>query len=148
MKNIVIFDIDGTLADCEERRELAGRGDKFSWDTFFNEELMMQDKIVNPILSLALLLNVSDVECYYFTGRPEKYRETTRQWLRENLCPRFDLFMRKDGDYRPDTEVKKEMLLETFDPEMIWFVVDDRDSVVKMWRELGITCLQCAEGDF
>lgn len=27
-------------------------------------------------------------------------------------------------------------------------VLDDRNKVVKMWRELGLTCLQMAEGDF
>ena len=28
------------------------------------------------------------------------------------------------------------------------FVVEDRDQVVKMWRSLGLTCFQCAKGDF
>ena len=27
-------------------------------------------------------------------------------------------------------------------------VLDDRNQVVKMWRENGLTCLQVAEGDF
>jgi hypothetical protein len=26
--------------------------------------------------------------------------------------------------------------------------LDDRNSVVKLWRDLGLTCLQVAEGDF
>ncbi|WP_442934833.1 phosphatase domain-containing protein [Nitrincola sp. A-D6] len=29
-----------------------------------------------------------------------------------------------------------------------WLVLDDRDSVVNQWRTLGLTCLQCAPGDF
>jgi hypothetical protein len=30
----------------------------------------------------------------------------------------------------------------------IAFVLEDRNSMVKKWRELGLTCLQVAEGDF
>jgi adenylate cyclase class IV len=57
--------------------------------------------------------------------------------------------MRKTGDNRPDNIVKKEI----FDSNIknnyyIEFVLDDRNKVVKMWRELGLTCLQVADGNF
>jgi hypothetical protein len=59
------------------------------------------------------------------------------------------LFMRKSGDYRKDSVVKKEIyerhIKEDFNVE---FVLDDRDQVVKMWREQGLVCLQVAEGNF
>ena len=49
--------------------------------------------------------------------------------------------MRADDDYRPDYEVKAEMLKTMrdsgFDPKI---AVDDRPSVVKMWRDEGLTC--------
>jgi hypothetical protein len=45
--------------------------------------------------------------------------------------------------------VKKALLeqihVDGFSP---WLVLDDRDAVVKGWRNLGLTCLQCAPGDF
>ena len=48
--------------------------------------------------------------------------------------------MRGDQDYRPDYEVKQEMLdrmrKEGLDPKIS---VDDRPSVVKMWRQNGLT---------
>ena len=57
--------------------------------------------------------------------------------------------MRPEGDYRPDYQVKQEMLnslkAEGFE---VLFTVDDRKQVVDMWRRNGITCLQCAEGNF
>ena len=57
--------------------------------------------------------------------------------------------MRKDGDYRPDTVVKKEIYeREIKDKYEVLFAIDDRTQVVKTWRELGLTCLQCANGDF
>lgn len=46
--------------------------------------------------------------------------------------------------------IKKEMI-EICEKKLggkIVMAIDDRDSVVKMWRENGITCLQCAYGDF
>jgi hypothetical protein len=57
--------------------------------------------------------------------------------------------MRKSGDYRKDYEVKKE-IYETYikDKFNVLCVLDDRQSVVDMWRSLGLTCLQVNYGDF
>ena len=35
-----------------------------------------------------------------------------------------------------------------FDYKDIWFVLEDRQCVVDMWRGEGLTCLQVAPGDF
>ena len=61
----------------------------------------------------------------------------------------IDLLMRKDNDDRKDSIVKKEI----YDNEIlgkynVLFVLDDRDQVVKLWRSLGLVCLQVANGDF
>lgn len=60
-----------------------------------------------------------------------------------------DVYMRKDGDHRPDNEVKSELLAriraDGHDPIMAF---DDRDQVVKMWRAAGIPCAQVADGNF
>jgi hypothetical protein len=65
------------------------------------------------------------------------------------MSGRFPLFMRGDDDYRPDEIVKRELyeenVLGNYD---VVGVIDDRSKVVKMWRELGLTCLQVAEGAF
>jgi hypothetical protein len=57
--------------------------------------------------------------------------------------------MRKKGDYRDDSIVKKELLdqirKDGYNPLLAF---DDRDRVVKAWRECGIRCLQVAEGNF
>ncbi len=53
-----------------------------------------------------------------------------------------DLHMRAEGDYRPDYIVKSQILDGILaDGHDIAFVVDDRPSVVAMWRERGLTCL-------
>jgi hypothetical protein len=55
--------------------------------------------------------------------------------------------MRKSGDNRPDYIIKEEMWKEA--NKNILFVLDDRRSVVNMWRrQLGIVCFAVADGDF
>jgi hypothetical protein len=59
------------------------------------------------------------------------------------------ILMRPDGDKRHDTEVKPEMLNKFgVDLNEIAFVLEDRNSMVAKWRELGLKCLQVADGDF
>jgi hypothetical protein len=59
------------------------------------------------------------------------------------------LVMRPNDDYDPDHILKSRILDalidEGYDPKMVF---DDRDAVVKMWRDRGLTCLQVAEGNF
>ena len=58
--------------------------------------------------------------------------------------------MRKAGDYRADVALKSDWLSEMEPPEYdrLTAVFDDRDSVVKMWRDAGVPCFQVAPGDF
>ncbi len=58
--------------------------------------------------------------------------------------------MRKSGDYTPDDKLKYGWLADLEPPERnrVTAVFDDRDRMVKMWRDAGITCLQVAPGDF
>jgi hypothetical protein len=57
--------------------------------------------------------------------------------------------MRAEKDYRADDIIKGELLDRIIsDGWRPWLVVDDRDRVVKMWRDRGLLCLQCAPGDF
>jgi hypothetical protein len=53
------------------------------------------------------------------------------------------------ADMRKDSVVKQE-LFERFvrDKYNISFILDDRQQVVDMWRGLGLTVFQVAEGDF
>lgn len=149
MNNTVIFDIDGTVANNEHRQYFLEQTPK-DWDGFF--EAMDKDEPVDSIVDLVLTLGFLGAKIVFCTGRPEKYRNTTFSWLRKYMGEvglNATLLMRPDGDFRPDHEVKKEMLDKLrADGHKIWFVVDDRNSVVDMWRSNGVTCLQCAEGDF
>ena len=86
---------------------------------------------------------------YFVTGRGENYRKMTVDWLIQYNVFYDELHMRKNQDFREDSEVKEEIYINEIEKiAQVLFVVDDRKSVVERWRKLGLTCLQCAEGDF
>lgn len=145
----VIVDIDGTVADCEHRRKFLEQTPK-RWDKFFDPDQVKRDPIKPEIANLVRLLQAKYL-IVYASGRVDTLRATTETWLRKHglyFHPHF-LFMRKEGDYRSDTTVKKEILEQIKNENLVpVYSIDDRASVVSMWRENGITCLQVADGDF
>lgn len=57
--------------------------------------------------------------------------------------------MRPEGDERKDSIVKQEIYEKYIkDRYNVRFVLDDRNQVVDMWREVGLKVLQVAPGDF
>jgi predicted kinase len=142
-QNAVIFDIDGTLADATHRLHWV-TGGKRDWPAFF--AAMNRDTVVKPIRALLWSLQ-RDNKIVLCSGRPEDYRETIEIWLSQNhIINTAALYMRAAGDYRSDHIVKAELLTKMredgYEP---WLAVDDRSSIVAMWREHGITCLQCRD---
>lgn len=147
MKLTILFDIDGTLADTEHRRYLL-RGNSPNWDKFNN--LMGEDKPNIPIVKLYnTLWDSGEYNIVLISGRSEEFRLVTESWLTWNSIPFSDLLMRPLNDDRADEEIKKAILSQLIkDNHKILFVVDDRKKVVDMWRQNGVTCLQCDYGDF
>ena len=143
----ILFDIDGTLANIEHRRNYVAQ-DKPDWKSFNAE--MGADTPNAPIVALYKSLWASDAyELILVTGRNERSRSLTEQWLTWNEIPFDQILMRPDDDFRADHIIKEEILyrLKVAGKE-IEFVGDDRQQVVDMWRRNGIICLQCEVGDF
>jgi phosphoglycolate phosphatase-like HAD superfamily hydrolase len=141
---IVIFDIDGTLADISAREHHVRTQPK-NWRRFF--EGMLDDKPILPVLNLCNTLFDAGFQIVLFTGRPDDFREVTEKWLNRFGVKYHSLHMRGSGDNRSDVIVKKEML-EHIEKNKIAFIVEDRSRVVQMWRNEGFICLQCAPGEF
>ncbi|MEP3421066.1 MAG: hypothetical protein ABJN35_04980 [Erythrobacter sp.] len=144
---VVLFDIDGTLADIAHRRPLL-EGPSPDWRAF--NEAMGDDTPNEPVVSLYKTLWASlEFEVILVTGRNERFRKLTEQWFSWNELPFGRLLMRKDKDNRADHIIKEELLDALLSEGLdIHFTVDDRQQVVDMWRRRGITCLQCDVGDF
>ena len=150
-KNTVIFDLDGTLADITIRKELATKSNgKLDWDVFFDPSNIKLDVPNEPVVKMAQMLAENDFTIIIFSGRTDKTKFTTRSWLSNNRVPFQKLVMRphKTMNFIPDEILKKDMLDKHADIDDIFLVVDDRNKVVKMWRSLGLTVFQVADGNF
>lgn len=140
-----LFDIDGTIADATHRLHFIENKPK-NWPAFF--DACVDDKPIQHVIDLAVTIS-RDTEIVYVSGRSDRVKYQTLEWLRMFALPSGNLYMRKDGDFRPDHMVKLELLAQIradgFDPIMAF---DDRNQVVEMWRANGIPCAQVAPGDF
>jgi len=137
--------IDNSTGRCKQ----CGIKPRKNWGAFFRG--VGEDPPVKAVLQLVKYL-YHHYDILIVSGRPiDQCGMATELWLREHLLsqgiiPRH-LFMRKSQDQRPDTEVKQE-ILDLLPKNRISYVLDDRDVVVKMWRDNGLTCLQVANGAF
>lgn len=144
MKNIVIFDLDGTLSDCEHRRHLIA-GEQKDWDAFY--KACVGDSPIWPTIRLLSTLR-RHCEIVIMTGRSDLVKDETLTWLNEHGI-RFDqLYMRPHGDHTQDHVLKQRWLEELGGPKRVLCVFEDRGRVVDMWRGQGILCCQVAPGDF
>lgn len=144
--NVVVFDIDGTLANIEHRRHLVEAKPK-DWKAF--NDGMTQDKIHDDIVDLLLIFHARGDKIILCSGRDEDYKAQTIKWMQENDIPFDALYMRKSKDRRSDDIIKVELLNQIrkdFGEPWMWF--DDRDRVVNAIRDQGVRVLQVAPGDF
>ena len=101
---MIIFDLDGTLANCEHRRHYVRHpkyiiyeyqdpsdhfpglaGDKWqpNWDAFY--EACDKDTPNQPIISLYHLMWTAGYEIAIWSGRSESVRANTNEWLFNNI---------------------------------------------------------------
>lgn len=132
----IICDLDGTLALN------AGR-DWFDYGKVITDKL---DWRINDVLFEFYYTH----DLIFITGRDEECREVTEKWINEVAGhENFKLYMRSHGDKRPDQDVKKELYEKYVEPHYnVSCVLEDRNKVVEMWRELGLLCLQVCDGNY
>jgi FMN phosphatase YigB (HAD superfamily) len=130
-----IFDIDGTIADNSHRQQFV-RSKPKNWKAY--NSMMADDKPIDATIAVCNTL-YTGADIILCTGRQEKDRKLTEDWLLAHKVEYDELFMRKTEDFRDDTIVKKEMLDKI--RELGYAIVgafDDRPKVVAMWRTNGI----------
>lgn len=137
----VIVDIDGTLAHRRGRSP-------------YDYDRVKEDVVDNLVRWQIEKFIVDEVAIILCSGRPEKCREDTEDWLNENNIQYDQLLMRptdakRNGNQLPDWIVKYG-LFDTYirNKYSIIVAIDDRNQVVQMWRELGLRCWQVADGNF
>jgi hypothetical protein len=148
MKNVIICDLDGTLANCEHRVHHVQNKPK-NWEAFYAG---VKDDTVNgavySVLDRFNAYGTPRMAIIFCSGRPERCRADTTEWLLQHHIYDYELLMRKDGDFRADHIVKQEILDNHIDKDRVLFVMDYTQQVVDMWRMNGLTCFQVAKGDF
>lgn len=143
-KILVVFDLDGTLANIEHRLGYV-RSKPKNWPAF--DAGIPNDTVNQTVAEVFHALKAAGNEIIFASGRSEKTRDNTMKWLRDNGLwdYRSKLYMRKADDYRSDDVIKREILNDIIadygrKPDMVF---DDRKRVVDMWRRNGIWVFDC-----
>lgn len=133
----IVCDLDGTL--CLN----GGRNP-------YDLTRVLADKPNYPLVDLLRILSGS-VDIIFFSGREgtEQCRQDTAKWLNDNVGIPYQLYMRKEKDYRPDEVIKKELFeSEIYNKYYCIAVFDDRQKVIDMERLEGLLACQVYYGDF
>jgi hypothetical protein len=136
---ILLLDLDNVIRDASWREGLSASE---GWDAYHKQGI--NDKPIQEIIELVRDLNHS-WSIVALTGCTDNYRTQTMGWLINNRVPVDQLLMRRKGDFRPTPEVKLELVKTNF-PTIDFsnfVIIDDRDDVCTVFREAGITALQC-----
>lgn len=129
----IIVDMDGTLAF-----NLSGRN-------FFDDIDMI--KYDTPLLATVSILRAMKMTgtCNIFivTGRSEKSREATENWLAENNIPFDKVFMREEKDFSHSNDFKQKVYEDNIKNNYnVLFVLDDDTKCMKMYQEQGLICMK------
>jgi hypothetical protein len=131
---VVVFDIDGVLADVWHRLHFLQRRPK-DWEGFF--AAAGDDTVLTEGRDAALLAAQAH-EVVYLTGRPSSLEQVTRKWLADGEFPPGRLLMRRRTDRRPARQVKVEVLRRLAADHDVVMVVDDDASVVAAIHSIGL----------
>ncbi len=138
----VIFDLDGTLADRRHRLHfLEGKKD---WKNFFDK--MNLDPPVNAVFQKLFSHYYDNHKIIILTGRPEEYRDTTNNWLKENNVEAFmyEMFMRESKNYESDITLKRRIFETKLNQYSVIKAYEDNADLIKLWKEKGIEVEDCS----
>jgi len=170
-QKVVIFDVDGTIADCSARKQYlnlcksCGETEEFHKEPAENTceefipgkkdhkifyEKVSEDLPIWPVINWLRSCHAAGYVVLIVSGRPTDVAgDGTTGWLEVNGVPYRHIFMRAAGDFRDDRIVKQEILdkiLNWITKDQILFTVDDRPRVIRMWKENGLRCFDVGPG--
>jgi phosphoglycolate phosphatase-like HAD superfamily hydrolase len=135
---LAVFDLDNTLADTAHRQRFLERRPR-DWDAFF---AAAPD---DPPLAEGIALvreSARDCEIVYLTGRPERCRRDTLDWLAAQGLPEGRVYMRRDHDRRPARRTKLEILRRLATTREVRVLVDDDELVCEDAERAGFTVVR------
>jgi phosphoglycolate phosphatase-like HAD superfamily hydrolase len=146
---LVVFDLDGTLADVRHRMHfirpdpavdpVTGKKVKRRFDLF--HMACDQDGVIEPVAYFyRKFVADPDATVVVLSGRDNATYDKTVQWFANKSLPLPDEILLKQGDqHTPDVEQKRFHAdrLESKYGKRISMVFEDRDRVVAMWKDRG-----------
>jgi len=136
-RRAVIVDVDGTLVDVTSVRHHVLSHPK-DFDAFHRGA---EDCPPIPTTLAVIRAWRAVADIVVVTARMRMWEASTRRWLDRHLPGRYELHMRANGDYRPDFQVKREILTTIRQTHDVAFAIDDNPSVVALWEAEGIPTL-------
>lgn len=132
---LAIFDLDGTLVDVTNIRHYV-EGKKKNFDLFHKESINCppNEKVLFLNRTLAM---TQDIYIAIFTGREEKYRGLSEQWLDDNKVSYHCLLMRQDNDFRSNVTIKNELFENFKFNYLLYLAIDDTPELRKLWGQVG-----------
>lgn len=144
MRNAVIFDMDGTLANVSSIRHYLTSFDATKrrvikyFDKFHYESVNVPTN--THVANAAQVAHMLGNDIIIVTARKHKWRNHTAMWLALNNIPSDAMFMRHNDDNRPDVSVKRDILSVI---RKSWNIVgawDDNPSIINLWKSENIPC--------
>jgi hypothetical protein len=162
-EKIVIFDLDGTLADDGHRNHylhpphsgtcakvydangVCGCGSRRDWASYFAGagDDSPKPQVIQVCRDLARWHQI-----YILSGRCESTADVTRKWLRQQEVPYDKLKLRAIEDRTQDDVLKLQWVEDMGIKDRVICIFEDRQRVVDAWRAAGYTCFQVAPGNF
>ena len=130
LEEAILVDVDGTLAHICDRDP-------------YDASRAMGDSLDDAVSNIVNMAYGHGYKVIVLTGRHSGHLQVTTEWLEEKGVNYDEIFCRDEGDDRPDYIVKRELFEANIrDKYNVKYVIDDRPSVCRMWRSIGLKVLQ------
>lgn len=148
-KNAVIVDMDGTLANVSSIRHLVdGINTKKDFNAFHEASEFVPAN--RQAIDFCVRHHKAGDLILILTARMRQWEGATERFLTRELVPYAPyvspIWMRADGDYRKDREVKCEILAEIRKTYNVVAACDDNPNVIELWEEEGIPEIEIIPG--
>lgn len=135
----IIVDIDGTIADSMHRNP-------------YDTSKCHEDKKITNVVDLAIKEFSSGTKIVFLSGRCERHRAVTESWIKANIpeISEYELFLKPNAiESEPDFLFKKDIVERKLVKKYnICYCLDDRPSVCRTLRKIGLTVFQLNDKEF
>lgn len=133
LSETILVDVDGTLAHICDRNP-------------YDASKAMGDELDDAVSSIVNMAYGHGYHVIVLTGRHSGHLQITKDWLEAKGVNYDEIYCREEGDNRPDTDIKRELYEAHVKGKYnVKYILDDRPSVCRMWRSLGLKVLQVGD---